>query len=205
MKVKVNNEWVDVPVFKVNTGVPLAQVQAILGGTDGELVIPDGVTELRDNALHRYPHIQRVVLPSSITRIGNSVFQYASIDNVVLSPNVTAMGTYVFAYGTFDTVELNCSRISLPAYTFNWTSVRIVKVNLPNIREIGVGAFASAKDVEEIDFSSYDHVVPLAFTNSFVNIPETCKIIVPAALYDAWTTATNWATLVAQGYNFVAR
>lgn len=205
MKVKVNGAWVDVPAFKVNTGVPLAQVQAIVGGSDGDLVIPDGVTMLREHVFHSYPHIQSVVIPSSVAGIYGSAFAYAKIDNVVLPSTVTTLGTYIFSYGTFDTVELNCSAISLPAYTFNWTSVRIVKVNMPNIREIGVGAFAMAKDVEEIDFSSYDHVVPLAFTNSFGDIPETCKIIVPASLYDAWTTATNWSTLVAQGYNFVAR
>jgi hypothetical protein len=48
------------------------------------------------------------------------------------------------------------------------------------------------------DFTSHTSVPTLSNTDAFSGIPSDCVIKVPVALYDEWSTATNWSTYASQ-------
>jgi hypothetical protein len=55
-------------------------------------------------------------------------------------------------------------------------------------------AFNRCYVVSAYYFGEHTSIPTLASTNAFTNIPTSCKIIVPDALYDEWIAATNWST-----------
>ena len=44
-----------------------------------------------------------------------------------------------------------------------------------------------------VDFRNAAAVPALSNINAFSNVPSTCKIVVPDALYNTWIAATNWS------------
>lgn len=59
-------------------------------------------------------------------------------------------------------------------------------------------AFNGNVNCREYDFSRCEQVPSLSFygtePDTFIGMHEDCRIIVPAALYEQWITATNWVT-----------
>ena len=211
MKVKVNGAWVDVPAFKVveQTGVPLEQVETILHKTDGELIIPEGVTTLRGYAFYYYNTTPsgmatNVVLPSTLKTINVQAFRLANIKSITLPSTITSVNTHVFWGSSLETCIWRCNYAYISNFVFfECKKLKKVVIDAP-IVGVNTSAFGSCTALEELDFSACNRVPSLGALNAFTNVPTTCTIKIPSALYSAWTTATNWATLVAQGYNFVA-
>lgn len=125
---------------------------------------------------------------------------------------------YLSGIGNFNGLALenitikNCCMIE--PYCFERSSLR--RVNIENVDLISYGAFNYCKNLEvvtcnnilkfesniiftgctllqHIDFSS-STLIPVLSAGQ-LNIPSTCKIIVPDVLYDEWIVATNWSTL----------
>ena len=62
-----------------------------------ELVIPDGVTEVRDYAFYGLPTLASVAIPNSVTNIGERVFEdCSSLASVTIPNSVTNIGKSVF-------------------------------------------------------------------------------------------------------------
>ena len=62
-----------------------------------DLIIPQGITKIKDNAFYGAKSIQRVVIPDSVVEIGNSAFaECNSLSNVEISDNLTIIGTSAF-------------------------------------------------------------------------------------------------------------
>lgn len=63
-----------------------------------------------------------------------------------------------------------------------------------NVTSIGSSAFSNCYGVRYYDFSAFTSVLTLSGTTAFNGIPSDCQMLIPAALFDEWSTATNWAT-----------
>ena len=63
-----------------------------------------------------------------------------------------------------------------------------------SVTSIGNNAFSNCYGVRYYDFTKHSAVPTLSSTNAFNGIAADCEIRVPAALYDEWIAATNWAT-----------
>ena len=71
----------------------------------------------------------------------------------------------------------------------------LASITIPNgVTYIYSSAFAYCYGMRYYDFSACTSVPALSNTNVFRNIPSDCQMLIPAALYDEWSTATNWAT-----------
>ncbi len=62
----------------------------------GDVVIPEGVTEIGDNAFMNYKGITSITIPDSVTEIGQSAFYGSQIPTVNLGSGVTKIGQNAF-------------------------------------------------------------------------------------------------------------
>lgn len=162
-----------------------------------------------------------ISIPPSVTKIGTHVIGNSAIRRLVLSNNVTSLGTNL-SYNNFELRKIvlskNITTIGNGDY-YNNKSLR--HINIPNeisvignqafqgcealggiifndIQSVGSKAFYDCAIIKYIDFSNCTSIPTLSATDAFANIPATCEIRVPAALYDEWINATNWSTYASQ-------
>jgi hypothetical protein len=61
-----------------------------------------------------------------------------------------------------------------------------------NVSTISNLSIASNPLLEYCDFSNHTSIPRMTHSNAFTDIPITCKIIVPDALYDEWIISDKW-------------
>ena len=94
-----------------------------------EIVIPNGVTRIEDQAFRGCDTLESIVMPNSVTQIGESAFLFCSnLNRVVFSDNITSIGDDAFR---------DCSSLE-----------RIVLPN--NLRSIGDRAFCDCTSLSDI-------------------------------------------------------
>ena len=127
----------------------------------------DGRNNVYQNA------VRRVEIGSGFANIDAYSFQDCrALQSVKLPEGITNIYTYAFQY---------CDSLSI--------------VKIPgSVALIAQNAFYGCYSVAYYDFTSHTAVPTLASSNVFAGIPADCEIRVPAALYDEWIAATNWAT-----------
>ena len=137
------------------------------------VTIPNGVTSIKGNAFSYCYSLASVTIPNGVTSTGVSTFLYCySLASVTIPNGVTSIGSYAFGY----------------CYS-------LASVTIPNgVTSIEGNAFNSCYGIRYYDFSACTSVPALSNTNVFTNLPSDCQMLIPAALYDEWSTATNWVT-----------
>ena len=117
--------------------------------------------------------VQKVEIGEGVTSIGNNAFQNCySLASITIPENVTSIGSSAFQ--------------SCPS---------LASITIPeSVTSIGNYAFYNCYGMRYYDFTACTSVPALPNTNAFSGIPSDCQMLIPAALYDEWSTATNWAT-----------
>lgn len=162
---------------------------------------------------------------SRVTGLGNTAFMHQSMLTSVCLPNVVRIGVRTFE----DCVNLNDVSmpkldISVGMYTFSGCG-SLENISFPVVKEIASYAFRNCSALEKCDLGavnqifSYaffsctnlntlilrtENVVTLANINAFNGTPYGASgtggvVYVPAALVEAYKTATNWSALYAAG------
>ena len=137
------------------------------------VAIPDSLTNIKNNAFLHCSSLASVTIPYGVIDIGSSAFyECQSLMSVTIQHGVTSIGSSAF---------YNCSSIA--------------SIAIPDsVTNINASAFLSCYGMRYYDFSACTDTPTLSKTNAFKNIPSDCQMLIPAALFDAWSTATNWAT-----------
>ena len=160
------------------------------------VTIPEGVTSIGSNAFQYCYSLTSVTLPDGVTRIDNNAFyQCYSLTSVTLPDGVTRIGDYAFQYCySLASVTLPDGVISIGPGAF-YSCSSLTSITIPgSVTSIGNNAFSGCSGMKYYDFTEHTSVPALSNTGAFSSIPAGCEIRVPAALYDEWIAATNWAT-----------
>lgn len=90
-------------------------------------------------------------------------------------------------------VEIGEGVTSIGSYSFYYCP-SLASITIPEgVTSIGDYAFYYCYGMRYYDFTACTSVPALSGTNAFRGIPSDCQMLIPAALYDEWSAATNWA------------
>ena len=160
------------------------------------ITIPDGVTSIDSYAFYNCYSLASITIPDGVTSIGSYAFYNCySLASITIPDGVTSIGSYVFnnCY-SLASITIPDEVTSIGSYAFS-NCYSLASITIPDgVTSIGSSAFSNCYGMRYYDFSAYTSVPALSNTNAFRNIPSDCQMLIPAALYDEWSTATNWAT-----------
>lgn len=141
------------------------------------IVIPNSVTSMGNNAIRECYSLKHVSIPNSvISYSGYILSKCLALRSIIIPDSITTLGAYVFEN--------------------DYAATRIIMSGA--ISSIDKYAFSTCSSVRYYDFTKCTEVPTLIATTAFYQIASDCEIRVPAALYDEWIAATNWATYANQ-------
>ena len=137
------------------------------------ITISDGVTSIGNNVFSNCHSLASITIPDGVTSIGDGAFQNCeSIASIIIPDSVTSIIRYAFR---------NCHSIASITIPDGLTSIRN-------------SAFQYCYGMRYYDFSACTAIPTMSNTDAFTGIPSDCQMLIPSALFDEWSAATNWAT-----------
>ncbi len=128
-----------------------------------ELIIPEGVSKIKDYAFYGYNSLRSVTMPDSVTSIGYDAFYgCSSLTSVTIPDSVTSIGDYAFyKCSSLTSVTIPDSVTSIGDYAFyKCTGVTDVYWN-GNVESIGYDAFSSFGSSDGINVVLGDNVTEI--------------------------------------------
>ena len=158
-----------------------------------KIEIGDGVTGIYNYAFQNCYNLTSVVIPNSVTIMYKTAFCNCYSLTSVATPGSVSESVFQNCYNlTSVVIPIKAKSIGTNAFRSCRTLASVV---IPNsVTSIGGSAFYNCHGVRYYDFSACTSVPTLEGTSAFTGIAADCQILIPSALYDEWSTATNWAT-----------
>ena len=193
---------------------------------EGEIVIPDGITEIKDGTFRFFTAITSVIIPDGVAKIGSGAFYYCKgLTNINIPDSVTEIGNTSFSTctelesisipdsvtyiggGAFD----NCSQLVtvidgikyVDSWAIKYESNGIVTANIKEgTKGIGGSAFYGCSQLKTINVpASVKGISNLAFSNC--TFLETFNYAGTKAQWNEIRISDNWAANAYQGFKIV--
>jgi len=156
--------------------------KGLIDGSLTNVVIPNGVTSIRDYAFYR-SKVESVVVPNSVTNYGTNIFESCSkLTSVTIPENVTKIpGRFCSLCTSLTSINIPDGVINIYDYAFyNCTS--LTSINIPNsVTTIGESAFRLCTAIDTL-------VVP----SSVTNIGTYAFLKVKKVVYSGTATGSPW-------------
>lgn len=111
--------------------------------TDTTYVVPDGVQLIGDMAFVGCENLITVILPNSVTSIGNDAFSTSNLSTIILSTSLTTIGYGAFSFIPLTQIMLPDSVVTIGNDAFTYTE--LTSIIIPDsVTSIGDGAFAGS-------------------------------------------------------------
>ncbi len=153
-----------------------------------ELIIPEGVEEIRNYAFYSLECIQSVIIPSSVTTIGNYAFCYCtSLKNIDIPDSVTTIGEYAFYRCTaLESVNISDSVTTIESYAFaNCTSLK--NITIPgSVTDINAYTF---KECTSLTDATFLNGVEKIIANAFLDCTSLAKVFIPNSIVSIYNMA----------------
>lgn len=143
-------------------------VEGVITEVKGEELI--GITTISPCLFYNYDGLKSIVIPDSVTSIGEEAFAFCdNLTNVTIGNGVTNIGKYAFEYcKALTSIEIPKSVTILESNVFK-ECIRLKKVTMRPISP------------------------PAINVDTFYNVPTSCVFEVPAESVEAYKKATNWS------------
>lgn len=136
-------------------GLPVRKIAGLAfyeGVAVEELTLPEGVTELEENALYYCTALQKLTLPASLTKLGDKCFSWCSALQEVTLPNgITELPAYCFNQCTsLQTLTVKGTLTAVGARAFSGCEALQSVPFTRNLRSVGDFAFRGCKLLEYV-------------------------------------------------------
>ncbi len=169
--------------YKTRAGSPYKVLND--NNLSGKLVLPSSITKIGNYAFYSNPRLTGIIIPSSVTTIGNYTFRNSTnLTSVSIGSGVTSIGTYAF-YGCtgLTSITIPSSVTTIGNYAFQNTG--LTEIIIPNsVTSIGTSAFAGCTDLTSVSIGSG---VTSIGTSAFENCANLSTITVDSnnSTYDS--------------------
>ena len=161
-----------------------------------DITIPNGVISIDNYVFRDCMNLYAIIIPDSVTSIGSYAFSGDEcLGVVVISNGVENIGDQALCdCVTLFTMTIPYSVKKISSYAASGCK-SLTTVAFPDGVQFNGGyVFSNCTGMAYYDFTHFTAVPAIVDINVFGGIPADCEIRVPAALYDEWIAATNWAT-----------
>ena len=149
-------------------------------GSDSEVTVPDGITEIGHGAFQNNGTLTKVVLPEGITAIGNNAFSGCeNLSEIDLPESLLSIGNFAFASDKhLDSLELPSGLETIEKSAFeNCTGLTGNLVIPDSVTSMGINAFNGCSGLTgTLTLSRNLKVIP---ENAFKNVPFTGSLNIP--------------------------
>jgi hypothetical protein len=123
-------------------------------GNKANVIIPEGVTAIGDEAFINNKKLESVVIPSGVISIGNRAFRgCTSLTSVVIPSSVISIGGGAFSYSSLISITIPSSVTSIGKEAFSYSG--IISVIIPeSVTSIGELAFYGCNNLKTVVVSS---------------------------------------------------
>ena len=159
----------------------------------GELVIPNSVTSIRNFTFACCTGLTSIILPDGVTDIGNYAFSYCfSLTSLVISDSVTDIGDYAFfACTSLTSIEIPDSVTGIGNYAFAFCSSATNLTIGDSVTTIGEYAYGNCTSLTSI-------VIPDSVTSigelAFDSCESLTSLIIGNSVTSIGVAAFNWCT-----------
>ncbi len=170
---------------------PLAKAHVLLidGKEVTDLVIPSGITEIKEGAFSGCTAIERVILGSDVTKIETKAFNSCpALKSVAFAGPVTSIGDYAFeGCPQLADLHLPSTLTTIGDYALYGTSLKNVEIPA-GLTVLPDGVFGECEQLSEVSFP--EGVTSIGF-GCFYGCTELTEIVLPASLKKIGKSAFN--------------
>lgn len=189
-------DGVEIPLANSGGGSVDESMIKMIEGTTGDIVIPEGVTKLRQNLFYMYPfEINSVKLPNSLQVLGRQCFSFAPLKTIELPNSLTIIEWEAFRESSLESITIPESVSMIEASAFvDCKSLKNVVLKNGAYTYIQPSTFQGCSALENIIIPENIEVIDnsaFLYCNNLAII--TMLSATPPTIYsnDAFSTATK--------------
>ena len=162
----------DNPVYSSMSGIvynkDLTEFLFVPQGIEGEVIIPEGITELPDNIFYRCSALRSITFPEGLTSIGDWAFAWSGLTSVVIPESLKFLGRYVFSSSLLERVEILAPLDTIPDGAFSYCD-NLKEVVLPNtVKVLERYCYQSCESLPSIFIpASVETITAVTFNGSY--------------------------------------